>query len=88
MWNKQGWEDSLVSRATTQCEQCWHMYIVIDSRKKRERLITAVSASAVLINDASRSIKELPFSCFPSLSKVWRTAKPGSEHVVDPMIRS
>ena len=26
--------------------------------------------------------KELPFSCFSSLNEGWRTAKPGSEHVV------
>ena len=31
--------------------------------------------------------KEILFSYFPSLNKDWRTAKPGSEHVVDPMIR-
>ena len=35
-----------------------------------------------------RSIEEWHFSCFPGLNKDWRTAKPGSEHVVNPMIRS
>ena len=38
----------------------------------------------VQMNDATRSIEEFPLSCFPSLDKGWRTAKPGSEYVVDP----
>ena len=48
------------------------------------------SGSSLLFwpDDALRSIKELPFSCFPSLHDSRRTVKPGSEHVVDPMIRS
>ena len=32
MWNMQEWENSLASRATAQCEQCWQ--IITDSRKK------------------------------------------------------
>ena len=35
-----------------------------------------------------KKCKELPFPCFPTLNQGWRTAKSGSEHVVDPMIRS
>ena len=37
------------------------------------------------MSHAPRSVKELPFACFSSLNKGWRTAKTGSEHVVDPM---
>ena len=48
----------------------------------------AVLASAVGMNDAPRSTKELPFSGFSSLNEGWRTAKPGSEHAVDPIVRS
>ena len=41
----------------------------------------------VLMNDAPRSVEGLLFSGFPSLNEGWRTAKPGPEHVVDPVIR-
>ena len=34
------------------------------------------------MNDAPRNINEFPFTQFPSLNKGWRSAKPGSEHVV------
>ena len=47
-----------------------------------------VLASAVRMTDAPRSIKELPLSWFQSLKEGWGIAKPGSEHVVDPLIRS
>ena len=40
------------------------------------------------MNDAPRSVKELPLSCFPSLNEGWQTAKPGSEHEIDLMIRT
>ena len=53
-------------------------------RAKRERLVSAVLASAVRMNDAPRSMIELPSPCFPSLNKGWRAAKPGSDHVVAP----
>ena len=32
-------------------------------------------------------VKKLPFSYFPSLNGVYRTAKPGSDPLVDPVIR-
>ena len=52
-----------------------------------EGLVVAVSVSAVRMNDAPRSIKELAFSHFPNLNESWRIAKPESEHVVEAMIR-
>ena len=54
--------------------------------EKSEGLISASLKSAVRMNDAPRSVKERPFSCFQNLTEGWRTAKPGAEHVVDPMI--
>ena len=59
-----------------------------EKKKKREGLVIAVLTSAARVNDAPRSIKELPFSCFPIVNEAWKTGKPRSEHVVDPMIRS
>ena len=56
--------------------------------EKSEGLVIAVLASAVRMNDATRSIKELPFSCVPSPNEGWWTAEPGSEQVVNPMNRS
>ena len=51
--------------------------------EKSERLVIAVLASAMWMNDARRGIEELPFSCIPHLNKGWSTAKTGSKHVVD-----
>ena len=55
--------------------------------KKGEGLFITILVGAFQMNSTPRSIKEFPLSHFPSLSKGWRTAKPGSEHVVNPMIR-
>ena len=55
--------------------------------EKGERLVIAGMASADRIYDTLRSMKELSFSRFPNLNEGWRTAKLGSEHVVDTMIR-
>ena len=60
--------------------------LLMAERKQRAR--HCCFSSAVRMNDAPKSIKELSFSYFPSLNEAWRTAKPGSEHVVDPTIRS
>ena len=54
-------------------------HTVTDGEKKSEGLVTAALASAVRVNNTPRSIKELPFSHFPSLNEGWRTAKPGSD---------
>ena len=53
--------------------------------EKNKGLVIAVLTSTVRMNDTPRSIKGLLFPCFSSLNKGWRTAKPGSKHVVDPM---
>ena len=44
-------------------------------------------ASAVRLSDAPRSIEERPFPHFPNINERWGTAKPGSEHVDDSIIR-
>ena len=51
--------------------------------EKSKGLVTADLASAVQISDTQKSKKGSPFSHFPCVSKGWRTAKPGSEHVID-----
>ena len=61
-------------------------HIVTDDRNKARGSSLLFLASAVWTNNTSRSIKELPFSNFLHLNEGWRTAKPGSEHVVNPMI--
>ena len=45
-------------------------------------------ASVVRTNDAPKSRKVLPCPFSPSPDGGWRTAKSGSERVVNPMIRS
>ena len=62
-------------------------HIVTDDRNKARGSSLLFLASAVWTNDTSRNIKELPFSNFLHLNEGWRTAKPGSEHLVNPMIR-
>ena len=62
-------------------------HTITDDRKKARGLVIAVLASAIWMNNTQRSIQELLFSCSPSLNEGWRTVKPGSEHVVNPMIR-
>ena len=54
--------------------------------EKIEGLIIAVLARAGRLNDAPRSITNFLFPV-SSLNEGLRTAKPGSEHVVDPMIK-
>ena len=72
----QGREDSLyglASQGSTQCEQCWaHCYWW---QKKINGLVIAVLSYVVQMNSAQRIVKELPFSCFPSLYQTldWHT---------------
>ena len=53
----------LASRATTQCKQRW--YVITDGRKRSEGLVVAVTASAVQVNGALRSINDF---CLSSVS--------------------
>ena len=66
-------------------------HTVTDGRKKGEGLVIVVLASAVRKNNTLynnlRSIKKFAFPFSASLLESWRTAKPGWEPVVDPMIR-
>ena len=54
-------------------------------RRKSKGLVIAVVASVVPTHD-TQGITVI-FSCFSSLNESWRTAKAGSEHVVNLMIR-
>ena len=76
--------EEIVKKISNSAFECDYYYIitVTDGRKKSEGLVCAVLASAVRMNDASRSIEKLPFSCFPSQNEDWRTAKPGPEHQI------
>ena len=72
-------------RATTRRGQCWaHRYWWQKKKKKKKSdgLVNAI-ARAFRMNDTPRSINELPVPHNPSINESLRTAKPGSEHVVN-----
>ena len=69
---------------TTQREQCWH--IVTDGSNKA-RGLSLLFWPVLFEWTQPRSIKEWPFPCLSSLNQGWGIEKPGSEHVVDPLIR-
>ena len=56
-----------VNSAETKREQYWHTVLMAE---KSEELVLAVLASASLMNEAPRSVKELPFPISQAETKV------------------